>query len=287
MVKHGKNDNSHKADGGVKTRIYHDEMKDEFSGIVRETREVGADFPYIHKNLLWRAASFVVYRIIMTPFAYIYPRIKYGVRVVGREAVSRCGGRGFFIYANHTLTDADPYVPNVISFPQRNYTLVNADNISAKGTKNYVLMCGAIPLPQSSVTALRRMTEAIGKRIADGCSVTVYPEAHIWPFYTGIRRFSPGNVSFPVRFSAPVITATTTYAPPRRSGGEPRVTVYVDGPFYPDASLPRRAAEEKLADEIYSTMCARARLSSYEAVHYVKECTEQPAESAAQKGSAE
>ena len=45
---------------------------------------------------------------------------------------------------------------------------------------------------------------------------------------------------------------------------------YLDGPFYPDRSLPPRARAQALRDEIYKTMVGRSKESDCEYIRYVK-----------------
>ena len=42
-----------------------------------------------------------------------------------------------------------------------------------------------------------------------------------------------------------------------------------DGPFYPDSSLPPRERRKKLREEVYSTMCERAKSSNVEWIKYL------------------
>ncbi len=247
---------------------YSNEQEDDFAGISRERIRVGADFPYLHRSRLWNVAAFVVYRIIMTPFAFLYCKLRFGLRIVNRKALREVGGQGCFLYSNHTLMAGDAFIPNLVSFPRRTYVVVNADNLSARGTKNWVQMSGALPIP-TELSGMRAFLEAVETRIEQGHCVQIYPEAHIWPYYTGIRNFSASSFRYPVRLNAPVFCTTTTFQR-RRIGKTPRVTVYVDGPFYPNSELHPRQREKDLRDRVYATMCERAQKSSYEAVKYVK-----------------
>lgn len=251
----------------IKTIYYTDERNDEFSGVQKKAVDIGDSFCFVHKNIFWRAAAFFVYRIIMTPFAYIYCKLKFGAKTVGREKLKESRGRGCFLYCNHTLLAGDAFLPNVSMFPKTNYVIVNSDNVATPGTKNFVQMCGAIPVPQSG-TAYRSFLDAIEKRVLQKCCVTVYPEAHIWPYYTGIRNFPSTSFRFPVKYDAPVYVSTTTFQA-KKHGSTPRVTVFIDGPFYPDMSSPREAAG-KLRDTVYSVMCRRSENSTYEAIKYVR-----------------
>ena len=56
----------------------------------------------------------------------------------------------------------------------------------------------------------------------------------------------------------------------RRFGKRPRAVVYIDGPFYPDQTLSRKEAQNKLHDEIQKTLVDRAKLSDYEYCQYIK-----------------
>lgn len=247
---------------------YTDERNDELSGIERNTIEIGADFPYLRRNLLWRVLAFVAYRVIMTPIAYLHCKIKFGARIVNRRALRRIGRSGCFLYGNHTLMAGDAYLPNLVSFPRRTYVVVNADNLSVKGTKSFIQMCGALPLPTDR-HGMRPFVKALETRYAEGHCIMIYPEAHIWPYYTGIRDFSAASFHYPVKLNAPVFCTTTTYSR-RRFGKTPRVTLYVDGPFYPDPSLPPRERETALRNSVYETMCRRAEASTYSPVIYRK-----------------
>ena len=66
-------------------------------------------------------------------------------------------------------------------------------NISLKGTGTLVEMLAAIPIP-SNVAGMKNFLTTIQKKIDKKSSITIYPEAHIWPYYTKIRPFK--DVSF-------------------------------------------------------------------------------------------
>lgn len=251
---------------------YADEQKDDFSGFHKNTVQIPENFKFIHKSLIWRILSFIVYRIIMTPFAFIYCKCKYRLKIVKHITEPPQKNTGCFLYANHTLADGDAFMPTLIMFPKKVYPIVNPDNISTKGTKNFILMNGAIPIPQT-ISAFRGFLNAVEKRILQGYCITIYPEAHIWPYYTGIRPFAAKAFKYPVKYEAPVYVSTTTFKE-NPHGGTPRVTVYLEGPFYPDTTLTPRAAEQKLCNTVYETMCRNARHSTYQHIEYRKEAAQ-------------
>lgn len=251
-----------------RTVYYRDELNDDFAGIQRKTIRVGADFPYLHQSRLWNIAAFVVYRLIMTPFAYLYSKFKFHLRIVGRDKLKAMRGQGVFLYGNHTLMAGDAFIPNLVTFPRRTYVVVNADNLSVKGAKNWIQMSGAIPLP-TELGGMRSFLNALEARISQGNCVQIYPEAHVWPYYKGIRPFGAAAFRYPARLSCPVYCTTTTFQK-KRFGKVPRVTVFVDGPFYPDVTLPLRDREKQLRDQVYNTMRERSQNSTYSPIEYVR-----------------
>ena len=97
----------------------------------------------------------------------------------------------------------------------------------------------------------------------------IYPEAHIWPYYNRIRPFGADSFRYPVRYGCPVYCTTTTFQQ-KKLGKTPRVTVYVDGPFYPDKNLHPREQEKALRDTVYEIMCERAKNSTYSPIDYIR-----------------
>ena len=249
---------------------YSDELNDEFSGVVRNTIKIDGDFEYIKKSSLWNLCAFFVYRIIMMPFAWFYTKIKFHHKIVNKKCLKNQydDGEGYFMYGNHTLMGGDAFIPNVINCPKKTYTVVHPDNISKKGTKNFILMNGAMPLP-STTSATRNFIEALEKRVVEGNAVQIYPEAHIWPYYTGIRPFKSTSFRYPVKFGTPVYCFTNTFHK-RKFSKTPKVITYIDGPFYPNTKLAPKEQEQELRDLVYNAMCERAKLNTYEKIKYIK-----------------
>ena len=95
----------------------------------------------------------------------------------------------------------------------------------------------------------------------------IYPEAHIWPFYTGIRPFKDTSFRYPVQQKLPVFSLTNTYQK-RRYSKKPKMVTYIDGPFYADASLPVRQQKKMLRDQVYEIMKKRAKNNTVVCVRY-------------------
>jgi 1-acyl-sn-glycerol-3-phosphate acyltransferase len=180
----------------------------------------------------------------------------------------------YFIYGNHTQDIADAFIPNMLSFPQRSFMIVHPNNVSMPVLGKITPYLGAIPLPDD-IGAYRNFIRAIEKRITQGSAVVIYPEAHIWPYYTGIRNFPDTSFDYPVKFGVPCFCFTNTYH--KRLFGV-NIEKYIDGPFFPDTSLPKREQKSELRKRVYGTMCERAKKSDFELIKYIKqvENTEDP-----------
>jgi len=252
-----------------KTIYYRDELNDEFSGVSRNTKVIDDKYKYLPKCWLWKACRFVVYRLVMTPFAHIYMKLKFGHKVIGKKSIKESRGKGIYVYGNHTLMAGDAFIPNIVCMPRDVYMLVHPDNISLPILGECVKMCGALPLP-STAGATRGFMSAIDTVISKGKVVQVYPEAHIWPYDTKTRPFKSVAFKYPVKSGAPVYAITNTYHK-KKIGKTPKVITYVDGPFFADMTLPLKERQETLRDKVYEIMCSRAKTSTYEAIEYVKE----------------
>ena len=146
--------------------------------------------------------------------------------------------------------------------------IVHPNNVSMPILGKVTPSMGALPLPDDR-EAYRNFLAAIEKRVAENKKIVIYPEAHIWPYYTGIRPFSDTSFHYPVKYKTPVFCFTNTYQK-RRWSKHPRIVTYIDGPFYPDESIPERKRKTELRDRVYACMCERAKLSTVVKIQYIK-----------------
>lgn len=251
----------------IKTVYYTDARSDEFSSAKITPRTIDENWRYIDQRPIWKIGRFVSYRLIAMPVAWVYCKFTLHSTFRNREVLNQSKG-GCFVYGNHTQQVADPFLPNLALFPRSVYMIVHPDNVSMPVLGKITPYLGALPIP-SNLKAMRNFKNAIRTRIEEGCCVMVYPEAHIWPYYTGIRDFPATSMKYAVELDAPCFAMTTTYRK-RRFGRKPRTVSYLDGPFYPDRNLPPRARAQALRDVIYDAMVTRSKESDCEYIRYVK-----------------
>ncbi len=251
-----------------KVIFYENELTDEFSTAVIEPREIDENYTYCYKGAFKKFTHFFWYRIIATPIAYFYSKIKFGHKVVGRRAFRDFKNIGYFMYGNHTQDIGDAFMPHIMNFPKTNYTVVHPNNVSMPILGKITPSLGALPLPDN-LAAYRNFLSAVERRIAEGSAVIIYPEAHIWPYYVGIRPFTDTSFSYPAKLNSAVFCFTNTYQK-RKFRKSPKIVTYIDGPFYPDMMLSPKERKTDLRNRVYKTMLQRAENSNVEKIKYIK-----------------
>lgn len=248
---------------------YEDELNDEFSTAKIEPRKIDENYKYIHKNVIWNICSFLVQNVLSLPIKYLYAKIKFKTKCIGKEKIKPYKKQGYFIYGNHTQAFADTFLISNSIFPKRNYLIVNPENVSMKFLGNFVQMLGAIPIP-SNKKAMKNFLNTIEYRIKKGYAITIFPEAHIWPYYTKIRPFKSVSFKYPVKLGTPAFCMTNTYQKYGKNGDKVKIVSYIDGPFFPDEGLNIKEQQENLRNKVYEKMVERSKNSNIEVIEYIK-----------------
>lgn len=250
-----------------KVIYYSDELNEEFAPPKIKARKIDANYKY-SKGIIFEVCSYFLQNVLSMPIKVGYSKLKFGLKYVGKEKLKEFKNTGYFVYANHTQPFADTFIPSVAIYPKRNFLIVNPVNISLKGTRTAVEMLGAIPLP-GDIAASKNFLEIIRKRIENNCSITIYPEAHIWPYYTKIRPFKETSFRYPVEFKKPTFCITNTYHKNEKSE-RVKIVSYIDGPFFPDDGLNEKEKRLNLRNKVYEVMNRRSQNSNVEVIKYIK-----------------
>lgn len=248
---------------------YEDELNDDFAtDTVRNIRPLPQKYQYVKRNPFSKLLSFLLYRVIVRPLVWGYVKVKFRHKFVGRKKLCR-EKAGCFLYKNHVMLAGDAFIPNLISVRKRNYIITGKETNSLRTILPLMRALGNIPLGQNAAQNLA-MLKCMRERVQQGASITVYPEAHIWPYYTRIRPFLETSFYYAVSMKTPVYCATTCFQK-KRFGKTPRAVTFIDGPFYPEAGKSRAENAVYLRNKCYETMCARAaEHSTYAAYEYRK-----------------
>lgn len=253
-----------------KVVYYSDPLNDDFADTDIKTQHIPVDFCYVHKSVVWKILSFIVYYIVALPLVWLMAKLILGLKFKNRKVMRTLRGQGFFLYGNHTQP-LDAYIPPLAAFPKRSYTLANPDAVSIPGIKNLVMMLGALPVP-SQRSGFRPFIDALNTRQAQKSCIAIYPEAHIWPYYTGVRPFRDSSFRYPIMMNAPAVAMVTTYR--KRTGlfrfvKRPGMTVTFSPVLWPDKTLTAKQAQADLRDRAFNFMDRTSRTTpQVEYIHY-------------------
>lgn len=190
-------------------------------------------------------------------------------KFVNRKTFKKAKNTGYFIYSNHTQMINDAYIGPLATYPKKCFIITSQETTSIKGIRSIVQALGVIPLG-GNLKESRCMLNCINRRIMEENAIMIYPEAHIWPYYTKIRNFPCPSFEYASRLNKPIFILTNCYQK-RRFFKKPKIVTYVDGPFYPNPNLNKKEAAMELRNIAYNTMCERVRENStYEYIKYVR-----------------
>lgn len=252
--------------------IYYNSFSDDFITTKNQSKTIPENYKFIKKNpfaTVFGVILFAIFKLI----AHFYAHFTLRLKIVGRDKLKiyvKSTGKGYYIYANHVLPYGDVYNP-VLYNPVQPYYICDSSNLGIPILGPLLPYVGALPIPDF-IRGKKNLFDAISARAKQGKAIVIYPEAHVWPYYTNIRPFETTGFNFPVRDNLPIFTATTTFQSrgKKHQNKKPRVTIYIDGPFYPNESLDKKARIASLHDRAYDTLTSRTKLSTYKYITYEK-----------------
>ena len=238
---------------------YKDELNDDFASTIKKVNPLPENYCYVSKNPLFKLFSFVIYRLLARPLVWCYTVVKFRHKYVNKKAINKLRS-GCMIYGNHVTVVGEAFIPNLISIKKRNYIVTGKETNSLTCILPLLKALGNIPLGQTPAQQCR-MYRCIKQRLREGHTVTVYPEAHIWPYYTGIRPFAADSFRVAAMCNVPVFSMTKCFQK-KRLGKTPKVVTFIDGPFYPKQGLTHAQNAQYLRDVVYEKMIERAQAHS-------------------------
>lgn len=260
--------------GGIATKAekkvfyYENELTDEFSSAQITAKKIDAGFSYNQDKAGRKIGHMIWYRMLARPLAYVYLKLWYGHRIEGKETLQKAKKQGYFLYGNHTNAVADALIPSMLSYPKDAYVIVHPNNVSMPLLGRITPCLGALPLPDD-MDAAKNFVKEIKKTIERGKCVMIYPEAHIWPYYTKIRPFTDASFRYPVQCDAAVYCFTNTYQK-RKYRKTPRMVTYVDGPFYPEKGKTAKEQKHALRECVFQSMVNRSKKNTVEKYQYIR-----------------
>ena len=244
---------------------YYKTYQDDFVESKDQNYKLPENYKWIRENKLYRINSKILYNIAYV-VSKIYCKFFLHIKIENSKILKKYKNEGYFLYGNHTQPIGDVFTPAHICKGKRIYVIANSSNLKVKIIGGLLPILGILPIPDK-VNGMKEFFKAVKKRAEEKNCIVIYPEAHVWPYYTKIRPFPETSFKFPVEENKKAFVATTTYQK-RKFGKKPKITVYVDGPFEVCKNLSKKENQEKLCSEIYECMKNRSKESTYEYIEY-------------------
>ena len=250
-----------------KTVYYENALTDDFAGTKIERKPLPENYKYVRKGIFSRMAAFVLYWIIALPILWLPVKLIFGVKVKGKKNLKVLRRQGAFYYCNHTQIIDAVSVQLFVSH-RRAYIVADQDATSIKGIRTLVTLLGCIPVPENA-DEHRKFIECIEYRIKQHRAISIFPEAHIWPYSTHIRPYGDASFVYPAELGAPCVPLCVTYRQRKfRKKAKPAVTIHVGKPIYPDMKLALSDRKKELRDKVYYYMLDAS--AEYENVEYIQ-----------------
>lgn len=248
---------------------YQDELNDDFSGLSISVRPLGDKYQYMRTGVMWRIFEWIFYYIVMIPVVYMLEKLICHQKFANRRVMRQAKKDGCFIVSNHTQVQSDSYIGPLATFPKKCFIISHPHVLSVRGLRLGMQAYGVIPLG-SNLDEKKSFLQCVETRMKQGHAVIVYPEAHVWPYFTGLRNFDHQAFLYLSKQGKPMYVLTNCYQK-RWYLKRPQIVTYADGPFYPSPDLNKKDAAKELRDIAHDTMCKRlAAHTTCEYIRYVK-----------------
>ena len=242
---------------------YYSSFTDDFEESANQGFELPQDYKWVRTDALSKLLSGLIYGSAVI-LGGAYCKFFLHMKIRGRKNLKGVKG-DFFIFGNHTQPVGDVFIPALCVLPKRIYTVVSTANYGIPIIGKILPFLGALPVV-SSLHGIKELNRAIEQRLEKGHPIVIYPEAHVWEYYTDIRPFPDTSFRFPARLDKPSFAMTVTYRKAKLFK-RPIMEVFLDGPFYPQGNTPKEKAMN-LHDQIYSVMRERSKNSDFAYIEY-------------------
>lgn len=197
-----------------RTIYYSNIYEDDFDTTNLERIDIPNNYSYYRKNGIKGLFQDFLYYFLAKPVLSCYCFFK-GIRVVNRKQLKllRKCNQGCFLYGNHvSKTDAFKLQSYIIH--RRVNILGYTDALAINKLVSYLVKSfGYLALPNNfnDLKRVKELQEAMKFYVDKKQHILIYPEAHIWPYYTKIRDFKSGSFYYPAKFNKPIMPFVTIF----------------------------------------------------------------------------
>jgi len=258
-------------------RYYQDELNDDFAGTHITPDKIPNNYRYLHTNIFFRLWSFTLYYFIAVPILRLIGRFMLNIHVHGKKNLMKIK-TGAIVYANHCHNFDGTNMAAFTCVPRRTYVISSPDAVSIPFVRHITVALGALPLP-SELKGYENFLTAIDVLLKRKKIIGICPEAHIWPYYTGIRNFPATSFIYAARFHVPAVPAVATFRKPKgllKDYRKPRMDIHIGAPIYPDPALTNKENAKIMRDNTYAFMKSYADRPDNVALYDYQQVTKIP-----------
>ena len=238
-----------------------DELNDDFDQVGLKRPEVPHNYRYLRKL---HVLSWMAYYFLAKPILGIYCFF-HGIRVKNKKNLKPLKKTGYFLYSNHVAI-ADVFKFSSYAINSKRVNIIGySDALSLKAIRPLIRALGYLPIPDD-IDNLKKLKVAIETLVNKKEVILIYPEAHIWPYYTKIRNFKDVSFSYPAEMKKPIVPAVTIFR--GKPNKKPKQTIVFGKPIYPNEELTPLENKKYLREQCYLQM--KEISEKYPQVEYIK-----------------
>ena len=136
-------------------------------------------------------------------------RLMFGFEISGAENIDVFGSRGAIVVCNHVAVMDCTFLEFAFPFKRTYFTTLES-NFRIPIARHLIRWLGGLPIPKRT-SAMIEFQRAVSDAAGNGDCVIFYPEGVLYPYYNGLRKFSPGAFKIACESGVPVIPAVITF----------------------------------------------------------------------------
>lgn len=219
---------------------------------------ISSDFDYLRDR--WRQTVIsVLLRIIIVPLLSFFNYITLGFRVYGRKNLKALKKRGAVTVCNH-IHPLDCTMIYLALRSRRGYFVTLDTNFKIPFARHLIRLLGGVPISKNP-HQINELFTAMGKALARGNYVQVYPEAVLKPYCHTLRKFHPGAFRLAADCNAPILPMVITLERPHGFFAWYKrkrcLRLHILPPIEPVMTLKKRDRAEELQRRCFEAMAQK------------------------------
>ena len=243
------------------------DRSDEHMITVKHLRDTNFDENYnYYDKTFWNKIKRAVLLVCLYLVGYLAATLRYGLKIHGRKQFKKNKKYfkdGAITIANHVLMWDYLCILKAIR-PHLQYHPGWKTNFEGPNGP-FIRWVGGIPVPNDNIRAMGKFQKAIGQVLEDKKWLHFFPEGSMWFYYPDIRPLKKAIFKYAVKYDKPIIPIVFTFRERKGLwklfGNKPLVDLHIGDPIFPDKTLSRNDAIDKIHKEAYHIMQVMAGIN--------------------------